>query len=153
MILRLFFFYSRRPARLRVGLFFCLGLDGIVDAFQRRPFRAFRTEAEQRSDQPGAEALRTVVHKIGEKLGHLLGSLLLLERITDASAEPDFIDVMRVAYTLDYFIFWGSFTVFDVFDFAASPPRLFCKIFLGQTNQFSRFTKSLIYCLRIFSPP
>ena len=152
MILRLFF-YSRRPARLRVGLFFCLGLDGIVDAFQRRPFRAVRAKVEQRGDQPGAEALRPVVHQIGEELGHLLGSLLLPERITDASAEPNFVDVMRVAYTLDYFIFWRSFTVFDVFDFAASPPRLFRKIFLGQPNQFSRFTKSLIYCLRIFSPP
>ena len=135
------------------GLFFCFGLDGIVDAFQSRPFRAVRAEAEQRGDQPGAEALRPVVHQISEQLGHLLGSLLLLEWVADASAKPDFIDVMRVAYTLDYFIFWGSFTVFDVFDFAASPPRFFCKIFLGQPNQFSRFTKSLIYCLRIFSPP
>ena len=152
MILRLSF-YSRRPARLRVGLFFCLGLNGIVDAFQSGPFRAVRAEAEQRGDQPGAEALRTVIHQIGEQLGHLLRSRLLLEGVTDASAQPDFIDVMRIAYTLDYFIFWGSFTVFDVFDFAASPTRLFCKIFLGQPNQFSRFTKSIIYCLRIFSPP
>lgn len=152
VILRLSF-YSRRPARLRVGLFFCFGLDGIVDAFQRRPFRAVRAETEQRSDQPGAEALRPVIHQIGEQFGHLLRSLLLPERITDASAKPNFIDVMRVAYTLNYFIFWGSFTVFNVFNFAASPPRLFCKIFLGQPNQFSRFSKSLIYCIRIFSPP